>query len=912
MSINPEVVLCATRRLSRNLKIQRVLDQAEGRGAIPVLNTLTIEQWLDRVTEEALLSGELPLEPNFPRVLSLQQEELLWRKCIEKSLGQGKSRELFDLDGLASAAMQANELVVYWGIDLAPHGTAEARRFLEWRKTFQIACVEGKWRDRARHLVWQLEQIKKPALTLPPAIAFAGFDSWNPQELKLKSLLTERGVDVSDWAMPEHPTPEVGLTFADDPGSELRMITHWVKDLQRQRPEARIGVVIPDLTARRAEVIRLFDEALDVPGFRPAESQRQRSYNVSMGVPLVQVPIVRAALSLLSIARAGRRIPQVEMGSLLTGAYWAADVTEMGGRARLDALLRDALPVGVTLDQVIRVARKGIVNQLPVKETTNRLQYLKKISDELPRRQLPSKWGGSFSQVLESVAWPGERPLSSHDYQAREGFSECIAGLVELDEILGQVDIDEAIFLVRKAAQESVFQAETEGRPKIQVLGLLEAAGERFDALWVSGMNDHVWPPPVRPNPLIPASIQRDLKCPNGSPEVQSAFAAAIYRRLRSAAPEVVFSCPKKDGDRELRASPLLAAEKPLPSNPPAEPAYIAAQVSAIAEQGSPIESIRDDRGPAVEDADNVRGGTGLIRMQAICPAWAFFEHRLGARELEEPTEGMDARGRGTVVHACLEHFWKDRSLDAVKALDEPELLSAIQAAVCAGLDQFDAESVEPLPKGFRVLESDRLEKLLGRWVALELTRSTGFLVVAREAEHRIDVCGIKAKVVVDRVDQLPDGSLLVLDYKTAKKVDATTWCSDRITEPQLPIYAAFALKGQPVAGIAFAQTLLDDPKFSGVTRDDGVLPGVPGLESARKKGWDEARFPDWESVLAHWERALSLVVEEIKTGAAGITFSDENDLRYCGVKPILRLAERRQQYEDALAKRNEMIGGGE
>ena len=43
----------------------------------------------------------------------------------------------------------------------------------------------------------------------------------------------------------------------------------------------------------------------------------------------------------------------------------------------------------------------------------------------------------------------------------------------------------------------------------IQVLGVLESAGLEFDALWVSGLTDDVWPMHARPNPFIPPALQR-------------------------------------------------------------------------------------------------------------------------------------------------------------------------------------------------------------------------------------------------------------------------------------------------------------------------------------------------------------------------------------------------------------------
>jgi len=92
---------------------------------------------------------------------------------------------------------------------------------------------------------------------------------------------------------------------------------------------------------------------------------------------------------------------------------------------------------------------------------------------------------------------------------------------------------------VRRLGQlcrQRLFQPETRGRPAIQVLGVLESAGLSFDGLWVMGMNDDQWPPPPRPNPLLPADVLRAAGASHASAEVELDFARAsmpVWRRLR-------------------------------------------------------------------------------------------------------------------------------------------------------------------------------------------------------------------------------------------------------------------------------------------------------------------------------------------------------------------------------------------
>jgi hypothetical protein len=76
----------------------------------------------------------------------------------------------------------------------------------------------------------------------------------------------------------------------------------------------------------------------------------------------------------------------------------------------------------------------------------------------------------------------------------------------------------------------------------IQILGLLEAAGQPFDALWVTGLAAERWPAAAQPNPLLPASWQRERNVPHSTAARELAYAQAITAQLTRAAPAVVVS----------------------------------------------------------------------------------------------------------------------------------------------------------------------------------------------------------------------------------------------------------------------------------------------------------------------------------------------------------------------------------
>jgi exodeoxyribonuclease-5 len=407
------------------------------------------------------------------------------------------------------------------------------------------------------------------------------------------------------------------------------------------------------------------------------------------------------------------------------------------------------------------------------------------------------------------------------------------------------------------------------------------------------GMNDHLWPPAPGPNPLLPAEAQRRSNAPNACSRVQAEFAKTVHARLMHAAREVVFSWAHREGERELRPSPLLDG---VPSMAVAEDA-----AETLAERlaiPAVLESLDDHRAPPVAPGELQRGGTGLLKAQALCPAWAYYQYRLGARALDEPSEGLDAIGRGNLLHLVLQAFWQGRGHDWLHGLDEAGLGAAVEQAVEDGLAAFAEQSDEHLPEQFALLERLRLRRLLTAWIAVEMERPP-FTVLECERRIEQDIDGLRVTLVLDRVDALPDGQLVVLDYKTGAGVSHRSWADSRIAEPQLPIYAALALRGEAVAAVCFAKVHASEQKFIGIAAQEDVLPGVTSLDGARR-WFPEADFPDWPALLAHWEISLAALAEEILAGEAAVNFRSEDDLRDCEVKPLLRLPERKLQRESA------------
>ena len=886
------LTLCATTRLAQTLRGE----VPDGLEVWPTRRALTVGQWLGSLADEALLGGIADL----PVALDPFAERLLWEKIIAASLTE--VAPLFDIQGMAASAAEAHALSRLWNI--RPGGAQladEARLFAGWQLEFDKRCRAAGWSDTTSLQRRLIDLIAAGNFALPEAVTFAGFDRFTPLEEGLMAALAGRGVTLENRAETTVDRSNHQVLPCPDVAAECTAIAAWAKAHLAADPTCRLGIVAPDLASVRDRLEFALDDALHPALIRPDAAESPRCFNFSLGRGLADLPLIRVALDLLALGSGRGKVEQGRLSALLLADGWSAATVEADGRARLDAALRRDLPYFTTLPALIRLAGRLAEPEPPLcPQTITALEAFVAALANAPKAQRPGAWAAIFRKVLKAAGWPGDRELSSHEYQARRAFGEVLDGFGRLDTLLGPLSLNEAVRRLSQLCRQRIFQPETRGRPAIQVLGVLESAGLDFDALWVMGMNDDLWPPPPRPNPLLPAELLRAVGAAHASAEVELDFAQRVHARLTHAAPAVVFSYAQADGNRLLRPSPLIAGI----ARAAAAPVAVATLARQLAEESpAALAQVEDATAPPVAEGEKVPGGSWLLRAQAICPAWAYYQYRLGGEALDEPVEGLDPAARGTLVHEALEAFWNAvQTSTALAALDDAGCRQAIAEAVGAALQHFELDRRITLPARFRELEAARLQKLLDVWLAVEGKRGLPFEVIACEQPAEVEIEEIRVRMIVDRIDRLDDGRQIIIDYKTGAAIDTRNWADARISEPQLPIYAA--LVNDEVAAVVFAKVLLDKPAFAGVAEEKDILPGVQGIGDEKQKVFDPAEFPDWTAVITHWRERLHAVAREVKNGQAGVMFADEKALQYCEVLPLLRLPERRRLLAAALAEK--------
>jgi len=491
-------VLTSNRRLARAVKSE--FDRtcaARGRAAWDSADVLPFPAFIERLYREALHFGKAWA---LPVLLTPAQEQVLWENAINCS---DTGRDLLDVGEAARLAGEAWQLAHAWNLIQPLSGyilNEDAKAFRGWSRQYEETTRHASRIDRARLGELLLKLLARPEIAKPGRLVCYGFDIVTPQQAALLTRFRELGCEVAvarpqPWALASKRNAQ--RLECDDIHDELRQAAAWARARLESAGTRRIGIVVPDLAARRSVIARIFSSVME-PNVQRALAQpdRQLPFNISLGEPLISYPIVNDAFLLLGLAEGKIEFERASL--LLRSPFLSGGETEMAERARLDTWLRRHAEATITLDQLLVLSGREH-NKAQCPELIRVLSAFSSFSKTaLAGSQKPSALARAIAEALRLVGFPGERQLDSPEYQALKKWQEALADFAALDSVISRMSLSQAVTRLRRMATDIIFQPETPDVP-VQILGALESGGMVFDHLWVMGLSNEAWPPQPRP-----------------------------------------------------------------------------------------------------------------------------------------------------------------------------------------------------------------------------------------------------------------------------------------------------------------------------------------------------------------------------------------------------------------------------
>lgn len=864
--ITPQTTtLTPNRRLSAALlKKYSAWQIDQGQSSWLTLDCLPLyPSWLERIWKDFLACDMTETST----LLTVSQEQIIWENILRNA---PENDYLLQISATAKLAKSAWETLKRWRVKLNEpllSLTDDSRAFLQWAQKFISRCTEQHWLDHnslADHIA---EKINANRILPPPHIILLGFTEIAPQYQNLLAICKHKGSEILYYKMPSRNQTTHQVKVLD---SETEILTMARFAKMALSTSSSIGCVVPNLEVHREQVLKIF-----------ADIFPERNFNISAGKTLSTYPIIETALHLLKIK--SNNISLTSLSQLLRTPFIGEAEIEQNKRAIYDNRLRNSIVTSLSLAELTEPQGKFNLTTL-CPALAKRLEEFAKQENNTYHKILSFKeWTPIFLDLLNTLGWPGERSLNSHEYQVvQNSWLPLLNEFMNLDRVIEPQNYATALQYLNCLAANTVFQPESP-EASVQVLGLLEAAEIPFEHLWIMGLDDTTWPSRPKPNPFIPLRLQKKLNMPNASAERELIYCQELTLQLQSSASHVIFSYPAQRDDAELRPSFLLKSFPSLTSE-----SLVLSPYTSPAEQifqTRQVEIVENDAGPPITADEVIYGGVSIFKKQAECPFKAFAELRLHAKQIEENTLGLKPIDRGNLIHKALELIWQQlENSSNLHTLTDEALKNLIQDRATKAMRELLPAPSEK-NRRYLDLELHRLENLIWNWLQLEKTRPP-FKVIAQELEVIANIGNITANMRIDRIDELADGTQLIIDYKTGKNNDYKKWFGARPEEPQLPLYCI--TNPSTAIGIVFAQIHPSEMNFFGISKTPIHIKSVKTLAEIK-----QADAMLWDEQTKLWQIHLTELSENFFRGEAEVDPKDSNlTCRQCHLQPLCRIHE--------------------
>lgn len=394
----------------------------------------------------------------------------------------------------------------------------------------------------------------------------------------------------------------------------------------------------------------------------------------------------------------------------------------------------------------------------------------------------PAKAALALTEALEALTGPDRLWVG----QAGESLGSLLSALIEDGVVLPEASPRAFADILDRLVNEETLRVGGATHPRLRILGAIEARLVRADRLVLAGLEEGIWPQGAPIDPFLSRPMREKLGLP--PPERRVGLTAHDFAQAASAPDVILVHCERRAGapaveSRWLWRLKTLAKGAGL-KLPQRQDALDWARTLDAPKPYAPY--ARPAPTPPVAERPR---RMAVTRVEALTrdPYAVWARDILKLYPLERPDEPVEARARGTAIHAAFEKF----------AEQHPGPVPADASAIFEALYMSELVAAGMPPTA--LARERALAKEAAAWVAdWERDRRARAEKIIVEAEGRltfpINGRDFTLTAKADRIEPTADGLAHILDYKTGaapSKKQVETGFS-----PQLTLTAAILLNG--------------------------------------------------------------------------------------------------------------------
>lgn len=773
------------------------------------------------------------------------QSLYFWEQAITQHEGESNS-------AYAEMALNCNDLLQRWNLtekDIQ-FSSNSVDKYRNWCNSYHKLLDKNNFVTSAS--AWKLvrEAFQTQALPKEATLALYGFQSIPPLQQTTLESACDKIIEISEGTQ----KAKCIKVACADAKKEMDSAAKWAATELSKNANQRIGILVPELNSAVQPTARTISEAL-------AQYNCPTDVNISAGVPLNETPLIYAALGLINLCKNNQTLE--EWLQLLYSPFCFFDQLPVQFKVECELWLRKTHSYQFSFEKFIQAARGVQAEQEDPDALEPFLEPLYGLQNWIKQQTKGNKtfydWAVFFNDLTQYLQWPGNKELDSLERQQLKQWHKLLVNFCELDNLGINISLNDALLYLSKTAGKHIFHPQTGDAP-LQILGLLEGSGLKFDQLWIMGLSSDNFPSAQSMDPILPADFQRTHSMPHSLPERELEIANKLLDSYRNNSQQVIFSWPLKEGESDIDESPLIKATESIQIDQ-LIPEH--GEMAPWLQQPYQCQSVTDTAPAFDSQYESIKGGSSILKNQSTCPFNAFAIHRLAASEIKEPELGLSAMARGTILHEILYRLWGQwKFSNKLSDLSVQAINQQINQNIQGVLEEQAKKHPILLGLRFKELEHQRLFKLTQQWLELEKNRAP-FEVAAVEQKVAISFGDLNISLTVDRVDHVDDKTVLI-DYKTGS-VNAKDWEGERPKDPQLPLYV-LAYK-EAVNGCAFAQIKSNNIKFSGLMDD----PSIPDISLSS----------DWPKQIEEWQQSMHNLAQEFTQGESKLQVYNKQAFTY-------------------------------